>query len=639
MPDPTARKRFRWNAGRRSTSPTRTRRRPVLPRLRPRRAPPDRLPRACVGPVAHRFDPASGRAPSTRGGEPGALARAPARRGSRDLVVPRRGLRSDRLGSGCALRRRARPRPLARRARWRIGWPGPLGRSRAAGGIHRLDYLASRGQRCRRKPGRARTGRSCTSASSCWWPLVPGDPRAPLCCSGRTPWRSAWPRSSRSGARRRRRRRGLVHGRAARDSDRVRQRDVRALRRRCPARALSSPPDARCPGCCAASCCRRGRPGRAGAPDAESRIPIAVPVIARPVLRRCARPRANRADPRARGTSWSSRSFLACSTYTRSPGGRRRRGRLRDARAAIVRTAIVLLLLGTVAASSTGGSDLRAPVVRRLSRGRGRRRRRGAGAVLVGLLTVAHPVARAEAAWDNFRNEDYVTEPGTPHLTSGFGQRPVPALARRPRPVQGSSDRRRRWRQLRVAYLRERADQSQPRLSPQRHSANARPDGHGRTPLLSSLSSSPPAGLSGHACAAAPLSRAGSRRIAALVFALLARRTARSTGSGRSLCSARRHSRFLAARDPHRRPPGPGRLVLLPLALRCRLPCASLAVALVAGASLAFPWLSAREVDAAAESWRTRSGRRLRPPRSCARVQSPQRRAGRDCGVIASPGR
>ena len=275
---------------------------------------------------------------------------------------------------------------------------------------------------------------------------------------------------------------------------------------------------------------------------------------------------------------------------------------LRDARAAVLRTAIVLLLLGTVA----GLVDRRVRIPARLSTVSSRALLglaavAVAGVVVVGLLTVAHPVARAQAAWDNFRSEDYVTDPGTPHLTSGFGSSRyrlwlVAADQFTEHPIVGVGGDN-----FSVTYLRERDDQAQPRYP---HSVILRT--LAQTGLVGALL------LGGFLVAScwalwprlrhgAPFTR-GVAAVSALVFGYWFLHGAIDWFWEIPALGAPAFAFLaLALRIAD---PGASEDVRSPSAGRRPLAVGVMAVAVAAGASLAFPWLSARQVDVAAETWR-----------------------------------
>ncbi|MCZ7590365.1 MAG: O-antigen ligase family protein [Gaiella sp.] len=133
------------------------------------------------------------------------------------------------------------------------------------------------------------------------------------------------------------------------------------------------------------------------------------------------------------------------------------------ARAGVLWSAVALFIAGSVA----GLLDRRVRIAAR----RAAVVRRSIGVVAVttlviticvALLSVADPVDRAGAAWEHFRKREYVTDPATPHLTSGFGSGryelwTIALHQFRDNPVYGVGGDN-----YAVAYLRERNDQAQP---------------------------------------------------------------------------------------------------------------------------------------------------------------------------------
>ena len=279
---------------------------------------------------------------------------------------------------------------------------------------------------------------------------------------------------------------------------------------------------------------------------------------------------------------------------------------LRDARAAIVRTAVVLFALGalvglldrrleissrisTIAARAAGGVVAVAAVL----------------AIVVGFVAVSNPVARAQDAWDDFRNEQYVTDPNTPHLTSGFG-----------------SERYRLWRvaveqfkehpivgvggdNYAVTYLRERTDQSQPRYP---HSVVLRTlaqTGLVGTVLLIAFLAAAVWGLWPRLRRGAPFAR-GVAGAGALVFAYWLVHGSIDWFWEIPVLGAPAFA-FLALSI---RVGEPSQHAEAQLAPRWRRPAtvALVSLAVVSIAAIGPMWLSAREIDHAAETWRSDPG-------------------------------
>jgi O-Antigen ligase len=129
----------------------------------------------------------------------------------------------------------------------------------------------------------------------------------------------------------------------------------------------------------------------------------------------------------------------------------------------VASSAIVLFALGTV----WGWLDSRIEVSPRVTRVSGRALTGLTAsvvviAVAVAAASVSNPGARASAAWDHFRNEQYVSDAETPHLASGFGSGrwkiwtvAVDQFAESPVIGAGGDN-------FGVDYLRERQDQAQP---------------------------------------------------------------------------------------------------------------------------------------------------------------------------------
>lgn len=219
---------------------------------------------------------------------------------------------------------------------------------------------------------------------------------------------------------------------------------------------------------------------------------------------------------------------------------------------------------------------------------------------VAGTLLATDPVTRAGDAWDHFRNEEYVSAPGTPHLTSGFGSTRysvwrVAVDQFREHPVVGVG-----VDNFAVDYLRERGDQAQPQYP---HSV-----------VLRTLSQT---GLVGGMLLLGFLVAAGIA-----VVAGLRRGTAMSRGvvaAGTAVCTywlvhgtidwfweipalAAPAFAFLGIamqtsdRDLAESPPPRAR------ATRA-LAVGAIVVALAATLAIAPPWLAAREIDTAAASW------------------------------------
>ena len=215
------------------------------------------------------------------------------------------------------------------------------------------------------------------------------------------------------------------------------------------------------------------------------------------------------------------------------------------------------------------------------------------------MLTIDHPVARAQNAWSDFRAEEYVTEPGTPHFASGFGSAryqlwrvAVDQFLEHPLVGVGGDN-------FGVTYLRERDDQSQPRYPHSIVLRTTAQTGIVGTALLVGFLVAAGAALWPRIRRGTPFAR-GTAGAAALVFAYWFTHGAIDWFWEIPALGAPAFA-FLAVAI--RTVDGPASVPALRPAVRRVGGVAVVAAAVVGGASLAAPWLSARQVDAAVATW------------------------------------